>query len=102
MQISQWCPVQLGVVDLQKMRASWRWREFGRMACAWMFLRAAACVMVFRGVCWGWLATHLRTQNSPHLRKRCRQCAPLHLLDDEEARSTTSLARAKVNSLAHA
>ena len=58
--------------------------------------------MFFRGVCCGWLETHLRTQNSPHSRKRCRQCFPMHLLDDEEARSKTSVVRAKVNSLAHA
>ena len=63
---------------------------------------ARLLVRSFRGVCWGWLTTHLRRQNSPHLRKRCRQCAPMHLLDGEEAMSKTLLARAKLNSLAHA
>ena len=103
MQILQWCPVQWGVVDFFKTLFSWRWRDVGGRACAWMFLCAAACVMFFPGVCWGWLASHLRTQNSPHLRKRYRQCAPMHLLDDEEAMSKTSLARNSYsNSLAHA
>ena len=57
-QSSHWWPVQWSVVGIWKTMFSWRWRNFGARARAWIVLCAAACVMVvfslnFGGVRWG-------------------------------------------------
>ena len=104
--MSHWWPVQWSVVQKRcfhgaagglgegpvlgcfcvRLLASWR---------SWFFVS-----LNFGGVCWRWLAPHLRAQNSPRLRKRCRQCTPTYLI--MKVMSKTAFARAKVDSLAHA
>ena len=47
---------------------------------AWLDNFCAAACVIGSSQCWGWLATHLHTLNSLHLRKPCLQCTPAYLI----------------------